>query len=951
MQSTNRWIVRSQGKILGPLTTEQVLNRISKGLFQGNEEIASHPGGEWIPISQAPEFYDKLLDILSKEVRKTIKKKELGSGNEPKEPELKLEAEEAKADEQNDLNHTKKFSKTSSRDESESSHTISHSELRQGKPNSDQSGGEIIELSDLREIVRRDKRRRRRGPAVLLVLAILGLVVAYLFLWDTNKPSRTELRAPNNYNNPIDPQSFTKKMATAIGFIEMDDYHNYIRAEDLLIDLVEHSPTDTAQIAYRSKALSNLCLVYRELWPYTAQTPKDKQVVVKVFQLAMKSDPVGPFGTSCYSTYYLLEGHVNEVTTIINTFLNTVNELSPEIALLYEIKSEVAGISRDYVSAIDHLQKARKIWDRWIKIYVREAEFQDLAKQPANAVALYETVTRTNPNHAIARIKWGTLEEKQYRHYDRALALLDSGLNGTVVPSHVAAEGYYSLARIFHKQGEREKAVQNALKCVTLVGSNLECRRLASELGGVNALKPLKAMDGVYVGDQFFKSGEYLAAQAEYKAAFEVNPKDGVAAMKAAQCLWLLNQGSDAIDWLRKAVVADPELTEAYVKLADYYSQRFNYGAAIKALAQATRQKSTQYLILGGYALVEYRRNNLKGAIRYGLEALKHYGADIETNVLIAKAYLKDGDFNEAYKFAAKAVELNPSHEQAQITLAEVLAGIKGIDSGLYHLTLLIQNQPYNVSYRLATGDLYFQSARYAEAEEVYRQVVEIEKNNKKAFLKLGQSLHEQNKLVEAFDAYLKAATLDPSDAEALFLVGQYYLEKKQPSEAIKQFQRVIRVNEFYPLTHYLIGRAFLQKGDLQGALNEAHKESMNNPNLADPYLLAAEAYTKAGDYAKCATEIQKAIKVRSSSADIYVKLGQCYRLSGQHDAALAVLRVGEGKESGNPNIYRELGLIFEARGNMEEAIVALRKYLQLNPNGNDKNEIERKINEIERAN
>src|SRR5687768_12591069 len=63
-----KWIVKSgDGKISGPFVTSQVLQKIESGDFSGDEMIAVHPGGNWIPISTAPEFYDKLLDALASE--------------------------------------------------------------------------------------------------------------------------------------------------------------------------------------------------------------------------------------------------------------------------------------------------------------------------------------------------------------------------------------------------------------------------------------------------------------------------------------------------------------------------------------------------------------------------------------------------------------------------------------------------------------------------------------------------------------------------------------------------------------------------------------------------------------------------------------------------------------------------------------------------------------------
>ena len=69
-QDTHKWIVRDQEVIIfGPKKKQKILSQIEGGVYSGNEQVALYPGGSWISISQAPEFYDKLLDVLEAEVK------------------------------------------------------------------------------------------------------------------------------------------------------------------------------------------------------------------------------------------------------------------------------------------------------------------------------------------------------------------------------------------------------------------------------------------------------------------------------------------------------------------------------------------------------------------------------------------------------------------------------------------------------------------------------------------------------------------------------------------------------------------------------------------------------------------------------------------------------------------------------------------------------------------
>lgn len=61
-----RWIIKdSEGRISGPFPTEKVLYKIGRGEIGGEESIAVYPGGDWFPISQEPQFYDRLIEVLA----------------------------------------------------------------------------------------------------------------------------------------------------------------------------------------------------------------------------------------------------------------------------------------------------------------------------------------------------------------------------------------------------------------------------------------------------------------------------------------------------------------------------------------------------------------------------------------------------------------------------------------------------------------------------------------------------------------------------------------------------------------------------------------------------------------------------------------------------------------------------------------------------------------------
>ncbi|MCB0411536.1 MAG: tetratricopeptide repeat protein, partial [Bdellovibrionales bacterium] len=734
----------------------------------------------------------------------------------------------------------------------------------------------------------------------------------------------------------IPKEELEKKIQKAYSHYLRDTYQNYLSGQNELVGILE------AEKKF-APAIGQLCMTYLELWPFAFQDSQDLRTVTLMVQLSGEADPAGIYSATCRTLDLIIRGRTEEARNIVETVLEVEASQGRTPVDFYYLKAYLLGQTKDYQTAIGYLRSAEKLEPRRIRFFALEGQLLMESGDDTNAAKVLKRVIGANGDHSVAKVLLGIIEERKFRHFDKAKTLLLDGLESeNKVPRKLASQGYFSLAEMELQNNNTSKALNYARKAYLANSVNLAAKNLILKLGGKDELKstPLKSIQLILEGDQFVREGDCQSAQAHYKAAYELE-KNAVAAMKAGQCLWKLNFSAEALEWLQKAIQSDPKLVEAYVLLADYYTQRYNFVAASRTLSLAQKSAPKSYEVYRGFALVELRRNSPQSAITYGKTALSPYETDVETHIIMARAYMAQEDYRTAYAHAAKAVEIDANYRDAQIVYAETLAGIQGFDSGLSHLVKLVQTYPMVTEYRLALGKLYAKDEQYSEAENTLRQVISLEEKPKEAYLELGKVLRKINRHDEALKVLLQAAVLDPADAEPLFQAGITYMEVKKPNEAIIQFQRVLKINPRYPLVHYWIGKAALEADNYGEALKQSQEERQVNPNLAEAYLLAAEAYTEMKQYSLCAQEFQKAIKLRPQGANIYVSLARCYRLAENLDIAEAMLNQAAAQESGYAPIYREQGEVFERKGEYQRAMEAYRQYFILNPNAPDREAIE----------
>ncbi|MFZ4405419.1 MAG: tetratricopeptide repeat protein, partial [Pseudobdellovibrionaceae bacterium] len=729
-------------------------------------------------------------------------------------------------------------------------------------------------------------------------------------------------------------------------------------AQNKLVGLVEGAPQNL-----EVRAL--LCLTYKELWPLAYQDAQDLKTVALVAQMTKVQNAVSPYSQICDVVKLQTQGKYNEARGVLDTILDGPQFSLSAVANQFKGEMLDAYGESNHMYAINYFQVSSQFWPAWLKPQVQQSLSLLKANKAVEAVALLQAVLKKNPMHERARIHLGLIQKKIYHKNESALSLLINAIDsGRRIDLNLQLKAYKEIAEIYLVKGEKKKALEYAQRGYQKNPNNTDLKDILVRLGGdLDGKNKYKNNEMMFLGDELVRQGKHLDAQAEFKAAYELDKTNAVAAMKAAKSLWKINQSYEAIDWLGKAIKADPSFITAYVLQADYLSQRFDFNRASQVLTKALQASGQNYEVFKGLALLEMRKNNMLAAVQYGQRSLKIYDADVETYIILSTANTslatsivpstkseierKENAQKDAIRFATKAVELDSTNPDSQIVYAKVIAQFSGADQGILYLKELEKKFSYTLDYKIALAEVYKNEERYNLSLAKYEEIVDIDPKNKKAWLGLGESSHSMGLMDKALKAFLTAAAKDPSDAEAIFQAGKLYMQTQRFAEAIKEFERVQRINPNFPRTDYYIGKAFFAQGDFAKAIQAAQNEKKKNPNLADSYILAAETFYAKKQYSECSSEYSTAMKLRPQGAEIYVKSAQCYRLSGSIEIAEDMLALALERENGYAEIYKEQGAIYEMKGDTRSAIQSYNKYLGLAPNALDKLEIENKINKI----
>ncbi len=191
----------------------------------------------------------------------------------------------------------------------------------------------------------------------------------------------------------------------------------------------------------------------------------------------------------------------------------------------------------------------------------------------------------------------------------------------------------------------------------------------------------------------------------------------------------------------------------------------------------------------------QMQKKDYARAVLQFMNAAKAMPKDAEPNYQLGLAYLARTDYQRAYYYFKKAVDLNPKHQQAQLKRAELLAATNNKEN----LEEAQQKVHELLNTTTSTAEIL---DTLAAAEWKLGNQQDAEKHLEEAFAKFPQDLASavalsrvklaHKDMLGAEEVLKKAAAQQPPSASAFMALGHFYMSTGKTAEAEAQFRRAI---------------------------------------------------------------------------------------------------------------------------------------------------------------
>jgi tetratricopeptide (TPR) repeat protein len=232
----------------------------------------------------------------------------------------------------------------------------------------------------------------------------------------------------------------------------------------------------------------------------------------------------------------------------------------------------------------------------------------------------------------------------------------------------------------------------------------------------------------------------------------------------------------------------------------------------------------------------------------------------------------------------------------------------------------------------LAAAARLHEGGNLAEAERLYREVVQADPRQAVAWHNLGLLARQRGQAASAIELMTRSIQLEPGQPTFHNNLGAMLQSQSRPAEAATCYARALQLKPDYADAHCNLGSAYKDQGRVAEAIACYTRALEHNPELAEAHFNLGVLYQEQGQFDKAESRYRLAIRARPAYAEAYNNLGALYkRQDNLADAMTCYSRALEFR----PNFaepLNNLGNIFHTQGRVAEALVCYEQSLRINP-------------------
>jgi predicted O-linked N-acetylglucosamine transferase (SPINDLY family) len=198
--------------------------------------------------------------------------------------------------------------------------------------------------------------------------------------------------------------------------------------------------------------------------------------------------------------------------------------------------------------------------------------------------------------------------------------------------------------------------------------------------------------------------------------------------------------------------------------------------------------------------------------------------------------------------------------------------------------------------------------------------------------MQIALGYHQAGRFANAEDIYCQVLRQDSGHAGALHLLGVLNAQTGRLDAAIDLITRAIAFNPAVADYHIDLGESYRLRGELDASIASFHRALALKPEVAKTHNNLGNALMAQGRASDATAAYRRAVELRPDDAEFQENLGIALHKMGHLDEAIAAYSRARDIKPDHSRIHSNLGIALQEAGRDNEAIAAFRRAVELKP-------------------
>jgi tetratricopeptide (TPR) repeat protein len=227
----------------------------------------------------------------------------------------------------------------------------------------------------------------------------------------------------------------------------------------------------------------------------------------------------------------------------------------------------------------------------------------------------------------------------------------------------------------------------------------------------------------------------------------------------------------------------------------------------------------------------------------------------------------------------------------------------------------------------------HHQAGRLAEAERLYRLILEKDANQPDSLHLLGMIAYQNDNNEAAFDLISRAIRINKNSSVYHNNLGGVFKKLGKTNEAIASYTRAIALSPDYAEAHYNLGNMLREQGKADDAVTHFTHAIAFKPDYVNAYNNLGTAFKDLDRLDEAKANYEQALVLDPDLAEAHNNLGNILRSQGRPDDAITHYTRAIALNPDFAEAYNNLGTAFVSQGKLEDAAAYYEKAIALNLN------------------